>query len=308
MDDLLSAYYCDRFVLPLPDGHRFPMQKYARLREETQKRDGVRLAEPAPASRDQLLLAHDAAYVERVFGGQLSAAEAREIGFPWSFEMVERSIRSVGATIAAARDACTEQVAVNLAGGTHHAFRNRGSGFCVFNDVAVAARVLQQERRAFHPLIIDLDVHQGNGTASIFASDASVFTLSLHGEKNFPSRKERGDLDCGLADGITDEGYLEALANALEQSLLAFTPDFIFYLAGADAHEGDRLGRLKLTRAGMARRDAMVFDFARALQLPIAVTMAGGYGRDIEDTVAIHVGTVEAALASRRKAATSRSI
>ena len=306
MPALLNAYYCDRFVLPLPDGHRFPMQKYARLREEASKRSGVRISEPTPATRAELLLAHDADYIDRIFDGLLTAAEAREIGFPWSPAMVERSTRSVGATIAAARDACSEQVAVNLAGGTHHAFRDHGSGFCVFNDVAVAARILQQERRAFHPLIVDLDVHQGNGTASIFASDASVFTLSLHGERNFPVRKERGDLDCGLVDGITDDAYLELLANALEQSLLAFTPDFIFYLAGADAHEGDRLGRLKLTRAGMARRDDMVFGFARRLQVPIAVTMAGGYGRDIEDTVAVHVGTVDAALALRRKSAFGR--
>jgi acetoin utilization deacetylase AcuC-like enzyme len=300
MDVLLSAYYCDRFVLPLPAGHRFPMEKYARLREQAQKRQGVRLCEPEPASRQHLLLAHDAEYIDRVFEGRLQEAETREIGFPWSIEMVERSVRSVGATIAAARDASLDGVAVNLAGGTHHAFRNRGSGFCVFNDVAVAARVLQQERIAFNVLIVDLDVHQGNGTASIFASDASVFTLSLHAEKNFPARKETSDLDVGLVDGVTDEPYLEALADGLERSVRAFSPDFIFYVAGADAHEGDRLGRLKLTLAGMARRDAMVFDFARSMQVPIAVTMAGGYGKVMEDTVAVHAGTVDAALSARR--------
>ncbi len=297
VEPFVHAFSCDQFVLPLPTGHRFPMQKYARLREAVRALPGIELTEPRPASRDELALVHDGAYIERVFLGTLSSGEAREIGFPWSEAMVERACRSVGATIAAARMAQKEGIAVNLAGGTHHALSERGSGFCVFNDVAVAIRVLQREALIGAALIVDLDVHQGNGSARIFSDDASVFTLSLHAEKNFPFRKEKSDLDIGLPDGAGDARYLDALDEALALLPPGFSPDMVFFLAGADPHENDRLGRLKLTAAGLKERDRKVFDFAHARGLPLVVTMAGGYGRDLDITVALHRQTVEAALA-----------
>ncbi len=293
---MLRAYYCNHFVLPLPAGHRFPMQKYAALKDRVARLAGVELVVPEAASQEQLESAHQPDYVKRVLSGTLSHAEVREIGFPWSPEMVERSRRSVGATIEAARHACHAKLAVNLAGGTHHALADRGSGFCVFNDVAVAVHVLRCEHLALHPLVIDLDVHQGNGTASIFAADPLVFTLSLHGEKNFPFRKESSDLDVDLPDGTSDDEYLRVLRRSLDEVLATFTPDFIFFLAGADPHEGDRLGRLKLTHQGLKKRDQLVFEFARRLDVPIVTVMAGGYGRVVDDTVTAHLHTVQCAL------------
>jgi acetoin utilization deacetylase AcuC-like enzyme len=294
----VQAFYCDQFVLPLPQGHRFPMAKYRRLRERVAAElPAVRLQEPAPAGDEALALAHERGYIGRVAGGGLTAAETRAIGFPWSPAMVERSRRSVGATLAACAAAREQGVAVNLAGGTHHAFADRGQGYCVFNDVAVAARQMQEHAGRQVPVtIVDLDVHQGNGTAAIFARDGSVFTLSLHGASNFPFRKEASDLDIALPDGTGDGAYLEALDAALAQLRARFQPEFILYVAGADAHEGDRLGRLALTTQGMAQRDARVMAFARELGVPIAVTMAGGYGRDLETTVEVHLNTVHAAL------------
>jgi acetoin utilization deacetylase AcuC-like enzyme len=267
------------------------MQKYALLHAQVAAMPGIDLRSPSAASFEELCLAHDEDYVRRVFDGALSATEAREIGFPWSEAMLERSRRSVGATIAAARCALQEGIAVNLAGGTHHALAGRGGGFCVFNDVAVAIRVLQQERQIATALIVDLDVHQGNGSASIFGNDDSVFTLSLHGEKNFPFRKEKSDLDVGLADGLEDGPYLHALGEALGVVQQRFKADILFYLAGADVHENDRLGRLALTHEGMRQRDEMVFQFAAQHALPVAVAMAGGYGKDIGETVKAHAQT-----------------
>lgn len=289
----MRAFYADHFVLPLPNGHRFPMAKYSLLREIVEKLPNVELLE-APAANDrQILLAHDVAYVQSIVNGTLTPQAQREIGFPWSPEMVERSRRSVGATIAACQAAVEDGVSVNLAGGTHHAYRHKGSGFCVFNDAAIAARVMQRQ----HPTplkiaIVDLDVHQGNGTASVLAQDDSIFTFSMHGEHNFPFRKEPSDLDVGLPDGITDDEYLLALDQGLDILSARFKPDFVIYLAGADAHEGDRLGRLKITQAGMQKRDQKVFEFARDRQLGIAVAMAGGYGHDIHQTVAVHAQTI----------------
>jgi acetoin utilization deacetylase AcuC-like enzyme len=275
------------------------MAKYARLRERVAAElPAVRLTEPAAADTDVLALAHEASYIERVLRGALTAAESRAIGFPWSEAMVERSRRSVGATLAASSAAQRDGVAVNLAGGTHHAYRDRGQGYCVFNDVAVAVRQLQTAAgRRLRVAIVDLDVHQGNGTASIFAGDESVFTLSLHGAGNFPFRKEVSDLDVALPDGTGDAAYLAALEQALQQMVDRFAPEFLFYVAGADAHEGDRLGRLRLSTAGMQWRDERVFALAQALQVPIVVTMAGGYGHDLETMVAVHLNTVRAALA-----------
>lgn len=294
----MDAFYADHFVLPLPEGHRFPMSKYRLLRDGISEAPGLKLKEAPPATDTQLLLAHDPVYVQKVITGTLEAKEQREIGFPWSPDMVERSRRSVGATIAACDSALRDGIAVNLAGGTHHAYRDKGSGFCVFNDAAVAARVMQRKLGSgWRVAIVDLDVHQGNGTAAIFRNDPTVFTLSLHGDKNFPFRKEPSDLDVPLADGISDEVYLAALAQALERMQQVFEPDMVLYLAGADPHEGDRLGRLKLTYAGLLARDCAVFDFVKKLNIPVAVAMAGGYGHNIETTVAVHQQTVLQAIA-----------
>jgi acetoin utilization deacetylase AcuC-like enzyme len=295
----VNAYYSDRFVLPLPEGHRFPMSKYRKLRDLVAAHlPEVRLEE-APYTTDGVLaLAHHPQYIQRVATGTLTAAEQRAIGFPWSPEMVERSRRSAGATIAACRAAFDDGIAVNLAGGTHHAHADRGEGFCVFNDAAIAARLMQAERRASRVAIVDLDVHQGNGTAAILANDDSVFTLSLHGENNYPFAKAVSDLDIALPDGTGDDEYLAQLDGALAQMFARFDPQLVIYLAGADPHEGDRLGRLRLSAAGLAARDCRVLDAAGSRGLPVAIAMAGGYGRDINQTVAIHWQTV--GIAARR--------
>lgn len=295
----LKVFSSARFVLPLPAGHRFPMSKYSRLRERVEaEMEDVEVLEPEPAPDALLEIAHDPAYVRRVTEGSLSSKEQRAIGFPWSPQMVERSRRSVGATVAACKAALREGVAVNLAGGTHHAMRDAGQGYCVFNDAAIAARLLHEEQRqarALRVAIVDLDVHQGNGTASILAGDAATFTLSVHCDSNFPFRKERSDLDIGLADGAGDAEYLAAVDRGLDVMLDRFVPDFLIYLAGADPHAGDRLGRLEVSTEGLAARDARVFATARRLAVPVAVAMAGGYGHDIEQTVAVHFNTVSAA-------------
>ena len=288
----MDVYYSDHFVLPLPQGHRFPMSKYRLLRESLSTVPGLSFHEAPAASDTQLLLAHDPLYVTKVISGTLDAREQREIGFPWSTEMVERSRRSVGATTAACQSALESGVGVSLAGGTHHAYREKGSGFCVFNDAAVAARVIQRTLGVRRVAIIDLDVHQGNGTAAIFRHDPTVFTLSLHGDKNFPFRKEPSDLDVALPDACDDQTYLSALGQALSNLEHRFKADFLIFLAGADPHEGDRLGRLKLTQQGLARRDELVFSYALTRRLPLMICMAGGYGTNIETTVAVHRQTV----------------
>jgi acetoin utilization deacetylase AcuC-like enzyme len=293
----LKAYYSDHFVLPLPPGHRFPMEKYSRLRDLVGILSGVSLIEAPAASDTQLLYAHDPSYLSNVISGKLSDAEQKEIGFPWSEKMVERSRRSAGATIAAAKTAMQDGISGNLAGGTHHAYRNRGSGFCVFNDAAVAARTLQKEISSkLKVAIIDLDVHQGNGTASILQHDASIFTLSIHGENNFPFQKEVSNLDYGLQDGCDDKTYLRVLDVCLDKLDSQFKPDFFIYLAGADPHEGDRLGRLKITKEGMQSRDETVFQYCLDRNIPIAFSMAGGYGKEIGSTVEIHYQTIQTAL------------
>lgn len=289
----MKIIYSDRFVLPLPTGHRFPMQKYRLLRE------AVEIALPhaqfmeAPHTTDGVLaLAHHPDYIHRVTQGLLTAQEQRAIGFPWSPEMIERSRRATGATIAACRAAFEEGVAVNLAGGTHHAHADRGEGFCVFNDAAIAARLMVAERRAARVAIVDLDVHQGNGTAAILARDDAIFTLSIHAKNNYPFVKAESDRDIALEDGVTDAEYLTQLSGALDDLFACFTPDLIIYLAGADVHEDDRLGKLSLTAAGLAARDRLVCEVARDHKIPVAITMAGGYGKQIEQTVAIHLQTV----------------
>ncbi|WP_374315936.1 histone deacetylase [Aquabacterium sp.] len=306
----MQAFYATEFVLPLPAGHRFPMAKYAMLRDAVKAHlPGVQLYQAHAASDGELALAHTPRYIRAVMDGQLSAAEIREIGFPWSPGMGERARRSVGATIQACRTALFEGegVAANLAGGTHHAYADKGSGFCVFNDVAVATRLMQVEwqrrpgassQAPLQVAVIDLDVHQGNGTASIFQGDTSVFTLSLHGAKNFPFRKEPSSCDIDLPDGCTDEPYLDALEQGLATLDARFEPQLVIYLAGADPHEGDRLGRLKLSADGMAQRDQRVFEWAWQRRIPVAMAMAGGYGHDIGTTVAVQLRTFEVAQAA----------
>jgi acetoin utilization deacetylase AcuC-like enzyme len=314
----VRAFHSDQFVLPLPEGHSFPMPKYRLLRDAVQATlPGVRLSEAEAASDGELALAHDPAWIAAVADGTTTAAQQREIGFPWSERMVARSRRSVGATIQAARTALFgadgrggEGVAANLAGGTHHAYAHKGSGYCVFNDVAVAARLMQAEwhrralpgpRRLLRVIVIDLDVHQGNGTASIFCEDDSVFTLSLHGARNFPFRKEASDLDVELPDGCGDGEYLAALDTALAEAFARHgsnPPGLAFYLAGADPHENDRLGRLKISAAGLAERDRRVLTALRERGIPVALSMAGGYGRDIHTTVEIQRRTLELACLS----------
>jgi acetoin utilization deacetylase AcuC-like enzyme len=294
----VRAFYSDHFVLPLPDGHKFPMAKYSRLRERILAEGIVSpadLHEAPAASWDELRLVHDPAYIDAVANGTVPPDIQRRIGFPWSPGMVERSRRSVGATIAAARAALDDGVSANLAGGTHHAFADRGEGFCVFNDVAVAIRVLQREQHASRVVVVDLDVHQGNGTASIFSADDSVFTFSMHGEKNFPFKKETSDLDVALPDGTGDDDYLAALRQHLESVLNLHQPDFVFYLAGADPFEGDRLGRLKLSVDGLRTRDEVVFAACARRALPVAVSMSGGYATDVDAIVTIHTNTIRTA-------------
>lgn len=296
----MKAFYSDVFVLPLPEGHRFPMTKYARLRERALA-EGIlppeALCLPDAATDEQILRAHDADYLHRVQHGLLNPKEIRRIGFPWSPEMVERSRRSSGATIAACRAAFDDGIAVNMAGGTHHAFRDHGEGYCVFNDSAIAARAMQAEGRARRVVILDCDVHQGNGTAAILAGDRSVFTFSVHGAKNFPFHKECSDLDVELPDGTDDTLYLEAVEEGTRRALAQAGADIAIYLAGADPYSGDRLGRMNVSMAGLAERDRIVLGLCRDYSLPVTVTMAGGYARDVEDIVTIHLQTVRTAAA-----------
>jgi len=293
----MKIFRTDEFALPLPEGHRFPMSKYALLRQRVEAAGIVQPAEliAAPAAGDEeITRAHTAEYLRRVKNGELTAKELRRIGFPWSPQMVERSRRSSGATIAAARAALREDAmcAVNLAGGTHHAFADRGEGYCVFNDAAIAARAVQAEGLAQRIVVVDCDVHQGNGTAKIFEHDPTVFTFSIHGAKNFPFHKETSDLDVALPDGADDATYLAALREALPGVLECARADLAIYLAGADPYFDDAFGRMKLTKPGLLERDRFVLESCRALDLPVAITMAGGYAKRVEDTADIHFQTV----------------
>ena len=296
----MRLFYTDIFVLPLPPGHRFPMEKYARLRQALLASGDFSASDfhlPPAASDEELLRAHDADYLHRVCCGQLDEKAQKAIGFPWTAEMVERSRRSAGATISACRAAFTDGIAANLAGGTHHAFRDHGEGFCVFNDAAVAARAMQAEGRAGRVLIVDCDVHQGNGTAAILRGDDSIFTFSIHGARNYPFTKEESDLDIELPDGCTDDAYLLQLAHGLDTAFDLARPELVIYLAGADPYHDDRLGRLGLSFAGLRERDRQVLGRCRASGVPVALAMAGGYARNIDDTVAIHGATITLARA-----------
>ena len=293
----MHTYYSDQFTFPLPQGHRFPASRTALLRQRIIAEQIVRPdhLHPAPAATDdQILLAHSRSYLERVVHGRLSEREVRRIGLPWSPELVERARRSTGGTISACRAALREGIAANLAGGTHHASRDRGQGYCIFNDSIIAIRAMQNEGRVRRAVVIDCDVHQGNGTAAIAAGDPSIYAFSIHCESNFPLHKTPGDLDIGLPSGTGDDAYLLALQEGLHRSLEETDAGLALYLAGADPWHGDRLGRLALTKSGLARRDRLVLDHCRAQGLPVAVLMAGGYG-PVEDTVAIHLATVRIA-------------
>ncbi len=327
----VQAFYADQFVLPLPEGHRFPMGKYRLLRDWlTQHLPSVQLQVAHAVTDGQLALCHTPDYIQGITSGSIDPARMREIGFPWSAAMAERARRSVGASVQAARASLglaslpqglatlpqglpsppqgltspPQGLAANLAGGTHHSYADKGGGFCVFNDFAVTARLMQAEWARYHrsgrqPLqvaIIDLDVHQGNGTASIFTHDPSVFTLSMHGEKNFPFRKEASSLDVNLPDGCQDDAYLHALDLALDELEHRFQPGLVLYLAGADPHEGDRLGRLKLTYDGLEARDRRVMHWCWQRRIPLAFAMGGGYGTDMGTTLKVQQATYTVAV------------
>jgi acetoin utilization deacetylase AcuC-like enzyme len=294
----MKIFYCDEFVLPLPPSHRFPMTKYSRLREQLAATgqfaaDGFQV--PPPVSDEDLLLAHSSDYLDRVKRGALSESEVRALGFPWSEALVRRSRHSVGGTISAGLSALRSGTSANLAGGTHHAFRDRGEGYCVFNDVVVASRVLQRDHLVDRTLILDVDVHQGNGTAALVAEDSTIFAFSIHSQKNYPVRKETSDLDVEVPDGCQDETYLDLLRPAVEQAVDRSRADLVFYIAGADPFVGDRFGRLGLTKAGLAERDRICFDLCRQAGLPVALVMGGGYAPNIQDIVDIHAESVLAA-------------
>ncbi len=297
----MHIYTTERFVLPLPPGHRFPMSKYSALREriDLALRSGeidpqtIELLEPPAASDAQILLAHNADYLHKVSAGEMTRDDIKRLGFPWSPELIERSRRSSGATIEAARSALVTGFGANLAGGTHHAYADRAEGFCIFNDSVIAARVLQQEQLVQRVLIVDGDVHQGNGTAAITRQDPSIFTFSIHSERNYPFVKETSDLDCGLPDETGDDAYLAALDEGLAACARRFPqPDLVLFLAGADPFEGDKMGRLALTKAGLLARDRLVYRFCEQYDLPVAISMAGGYSPRVEDIVEIHFATV----------------
>jgi acetoin utilization deacetylase AcuC-like enzyme len=295
----MKIYYTDTFPIPLPEKHSFPKDKYLLLRMrilEELRNQPVELRVPEPASDEDILRAHDPEYVRRLFNGELTAKEIRRIGLPWSPEIVRRARYSSGGTIAACRAALAEGVAANLGGGTHHAFRDHGQGYCWLNDTAIASRAMQAEGLVRNVLIIDCDVHQGNGTAAIFKDDATIFTFSIHGKNNFPYQKEKSDLDVELADGTDDEAYLEALDRGIIQCLENFTADLVIYLAGADPYQEDRFGRLALTKEGLAQRDRFVLRHCHEAGLPAAVTMAGGYARNVQDAVDINFQTILTAL------------
>lgn len=294
----MKIFYCDGFPLPLPPGHRFPIQKYVLLRQAVIAAGLVApedMVVPEPATDEQILRAHDVDYLERVVHGELTPKEVRRIGLPWSPELVARTRCSVGGTIATCRAALRDGIAVSLAGGTHHAFRDHGQGFCVFNDSVIAARTMQAEGHVVRVVIIDCDVHQGNGTAAILTQDPTIFTFSIHGARNFPFHKEPSDLDVELEDGTEDADYLEALQAGLARALELAGADLVVYLAGADPYVGDQLGRLSLSKEGLAARDRLVFELCRGAGLAVATVMSGGYGRQVEDTVEIHLQTVRIA-------------
>lgn len=294
----MNVVACDTFPVPLPETHRFPMDKYRLLRERIAKHRNILTHVPPAATDQQILTTHSLDYLERLKSGRLERSQVRRLGFPFSAELLERSRRSVGGTIAACSAALVEGVSANLAGGTHHAFYDQPEGYCVLNDSVIALRCLINEGRIGKALVVDCDVHQGNGTAALTRDDPSIVTFSIHGEKNFPFRKEPSDYDIALPDGTTDDPYLEKLQGFLEDTAAKISPDLVIYLSGADPFEGDRLGRLALTKEGLACRDALVLGYFATRGIPVAVTMGGGYAAQVGDIVDIHEQTVLTALSS----------
>lgn len=290
----LTLFYCDDREFPLPAHHKFPLTKYRLLRETLAADPRLTLVRAREAERDEILRIHDSAYVNDFLQGTLPVQAMRRIGFPWSPELVTRTLASAGGTLLATAKALETGFGGTLAGGTHHAFRAEGSGFCVFNDIAIAIASAKSQAGLERFAVIDLDVHQGDGTASIFQGDSSVLTLSIHGARNFPFHKQQSVLDIELADGTTDDEYVETLAEALEK-VWNFHPQFVVFQAGADALASDRLGRLALTNCGLARRDALVISQVHARNIPLVITVGGGYSEPISDTVAAHAHTFRTA-------------
>ena len=306
----MYALSSDHYVIELPPHHTFPIQKYRLVREALLAEGTLRpdeLLEPGLAHPRDVRLVHTAEYWEHLSAGTLAPAVIRRLGLPWSESLVRRSRASVQGTLTAARIAIRDGIGINLAGGTHHAFADRGEGYCVLNDIAVAIRVLQRDAWMQRMAVIDCDVHQGNGTAAIFAGDPDVFTFSMHGANNYPLVKVPGSLDIPLEDGIGDEAYLAELREAVPWILAEFRPGLVFYLAGVDPHERDRLGRLRLTHSGLRARDEYVLRTCRDAGIPVVVTLGGGYGHDIRDTVEAHCNTVRAARAVYDGAAAARA-
>lgn len=286
----MTLFYCDHHHFPLTPGHKFPLAKYRLLRDLLSVEGAFELREAPLAAREEVLRVHTAAYVDGFSNGSLEPNVMRRIGFPWSKELVTRTFASAGGTLAATREASAHGIAGVLAGGTHHAFRSEGSGFCVFNDLAIAIEDTRTRTGLRRAAVVDLDVHQGDGTAAIFGSDRDVFTLSMHGKKNFPFRKQQSTLDVELEDGTTDDVYLEELERALYK-VWAFGPELVLYQSGVDGLKSDKLGRLGLTAEGLRRRDALVVEGARHHGIPLAITLGGGYSEPIELTVVAHANT-----------------
>ncbi len=291
-----KIFYSPYYYADIGENHVFPIKKFELVRDKLLREGTVKpseIVEPQPAKIEDLLLVHTEDYITRLRNGTLTTREIRRLGLPWSKSLVRRSFLAISGTINAARHALKNRVASNLAGGTHHAFPDRGEGFCVLNDVAVAIRVLQRENLARRFLVVDCDVHQGNGTAFIFKDDSEVFTFSMHGAKNYPLFKENSTVDIELPDATGDAEFLEILNEALPR-IFTREPELVYYLGGADPFEKDKLGRLKLTIEGLRKRDEMVLSYAKEKQIPIVTTMSGGYAEDINDTVEIHCNTIRA--------------
>ena len=292
---VFRAYSSSAYTMTLPESHKFPMYKYAGVRD-TLASEGLRILEPPRPEWSQVERVHDAEYLRKLRFGTLEPKELRLLGFPWSQGLVERALRATGGTMLAAQDALETGLGINLAGGTHHAYPGHGEGFCVLNDVAIAIRDLLENGQLERVFVLDLDVHQGNGTAEIFRNEPRVFTLSVHGERNYPFHKERSSLDIGLGDGIDDSAYMNILEDQVFPSLEAFKPQLVFYLAGVDVLARDLFGRFALSLTGAMERDRRVFRRCAALKIPVVSLMSGGYNKDRAVTVTAHVNTVRAAL------------